>query len=214
MHVVSRRPDVLDRIRGMESIILDELNVKTLEYSGHDTALAVLRAKADFKRLGRKLGGQMKKVAQHITGLDSETIERLAGGTNVTITVDGETFELEGEDVLIERLPKEGLVVASEGAIVVALKTDVTPDLVTEGLAREFVNKVQNMRKTADFKVTQRIRVEYCGGADVQKAVAVFSEYICGETLTTACVALEGKPSDATDWDLNGFAASIAVRVV
>jgi isoleucyl-tRNA synthetase len=98
----------------------------------------------------------------------------------------------------------EGSVVAAEGGIVVALDKALTPELIEEGLAREFVNKLQNMRKTADLEVTQRIAVQFFSDEAVGRAVARYRDYILTETLSLTCEAVAGKPVDATDWDLNG----------
>ena len=113
----------------------------------------------------------------------------------------------------IERSPQEGLVVASEGDIVVALETALDADLIAEGLAREFVNKVQSMRKTADFEVTQRITVCFTGDDEVAAAVAGHASYIKDETLCVSLSAVDAA-DEATPWDLNGHAATIAVAPI
>ena len=122
-------------------------------------------------------------------------------------TVEG--FELTAEDVLVTRKPKAGMVVASEGAVVVGLETALTPELVAEGLAREFVSNVQSMRKEADFEVTQRIAVTVEADDELRAALAAHAEYVTAETLATS-LAYAACP-DAPEVDLNGHAARIAV---
>ena len=113
--------------------------------------------------------------------------------------------------VLVTRKPKPGLVVAAQGAVVVGLETALTPELVAEGLAREFVSHVQNMRKAADFEVTQRIAVTIETDAETQAAIEAHRDYVTNEILATA---LAFAPVAAEAADLNGHAAKIAVEKV
>jgi isoleucyl-tRNA synthetase len=152
----------------------------------------------------------MKKAAGAIAALPDEQVERLAAGEPLSISVDGQTVDLTAEDVTIEHLPLEGRVVAAEGCIVVALDKALTPELIEEGLAREFVNKLQNMRKTADLEVTQRIRVRFASDDAVGRAVATHRDYILTETLSVACEPVAAPLAEATEWDLNGHACAMA----
>ena len=185
----------------LDDLLLDELNIKAVEYIADETALCDVSFKANFKTLGRKCGPKMKAVAAAIAAMTS-----FSGSATV------EGFELTAEDVLVTRKPKAGMVVASEGAIVVGLETALTPELVAEGLAREFVSHVQSMRKEADFEVTQRIVVTAEVDADVQAALTTHADYVKNETLATelnfgACPDSPALP----DVDLNGHAAKIVV---
>ena len=120
-----------------------------------------------------------------------------------------EGVEIALDDVIITRAPKAGLVVASEGATVVALETTLTPELVAEGLAREFVSHVQAMRKEADFEVTQRINVTVETDAELKAALETHIEYVKGETLT---VEFAFGAVEAESVDLNGHAAKIKIQ--
>ena len=182
----------------LDDLLLDELNIKTVEYIADETALCDVSFKANFKTLGKKCGPKMKAVAAAIAAMTS-----FSGSATV------EGFELTAEDVLVTRKPKAGMVVASEGAIVVGLETALTPELVAEGLAREFVSHVQSMRKEADFEVTQRIVVTAEVDADVQAALTTHADYVKNETLATA-LSFATCP-DAASCDLNGHAAKIRV---
>ena len=164
-------------VKGLEDLIMDELNVKKVEYVSDETELCDVSYKANFKTLGKKCGSKMKAVAAGIAALKG-----FAGSATV------EGVELSSEDVLVTRSPKAGLVVASEGATVVALETTLSPELVAEGLAREFVSHVQAMRKEADFEVTQRINV-----------TVVTVEFAFGAV-------------EAESVDLNGHAAKIKIQ--
>jgi isoleucyl-tRNA synthetase len=209
LHVACRHAGLRASVAALKDIILEELNVKDAEFLAHESAFATAKAKANFARLGPRLGPLVKKAAGIVAGLGSGQVETLAGGEPLTVTVDGKDFELTPDDVVIEHLPHEGSVVAAEGGLVVALDTTLTPDLLEEGLAREFVSKLQNMRKTADLDVTRRIRVGYSGDAAVTGAVGRFMDTIATETLSVAIEAAATKGPGAADWDLNGHPCSI-----
>ena len=185
-------------VKGLEDLIMDELNVKKVEYVSDETELCDVSYKANFKTLGRKCGSKMKAVAAGIAALKG-----FAGSATV------EGVELSSEDVLVTRSPKAGLVVASEGATVVALETTLSPELVAEGLAREFVSHVQAMRKEADFEVTQRINVTVETDAELKAALETHIEYVKGETLT---VEFAFGAVEAESVDLNGHAAKIKIQ--
>jgi len=215
LHVVSRDAAILERVRALQSIVLDELNVKSLEFGDHEVELAELKGKADFRRLGPRFGPKMRQVASAISSLPAETLAELASGNPASVSIDGDEISLDPEDVIVERIPREGLVVASEGALVVALETKLDDALVEEGLAREFVNKVQNMRKTQGLEVTQRIRVTYAGEAQVVRAVAQHVQYVMAETLCTQCTDVENLSGEqGTHWDLNGHPCDIELTAL
>ncbi|MDA1043764.1 MAG: isoleucine--tRNA ligase [Verrucomicrobia bacterium] len=217
MYVVSHDAQVRGHIDALQNIMLDELNVKRVEIGDRDTALASLSAKADFKKMGPKFGPQVKKVAAAIAGLSSSALEPLlVDGQSIEVDVDGlGPVTVSAGDLVIERTPLEGLVVASDGSLVVGLDTEVTPELESEGLAREFVSKVQSMRKTAEFNVTQRIRTVFLSDQVVRDAVASFADYINAETLAHATLPGDARTAgEAVEWDLNGHACGIVVTPV
>ena len=198
-------------VKGLEDLIMDELNVKKVEYVSDETELCDVSYKANFKTLGKKCGAKMKAVAAAIAG-NAPGLAGLFGrgaGTPESPSVPIEGVEVTIEDVLVTRAPKAGLVVASEGATVVALETTLSPELVAEGLAREFVSHVQAMRKEADFEVTQRINVTVETDAELKAALETHIEYVKGETLT---VEFAFGAVDAEAVDLNGHAAKIMIK--
>ena len=211
IHIISRNVETLRRLEVLGDIILDELNVKDVVFDDDELRLATLKGKADFKRLGPRLGPKVKQAAAAIAALGDDQLEALARGEDTVMTLDQEAVTLTSDDVLIERVPKAGLVVASEGDLLVALETELTPELMAEGLAREFVNKLQNMRKTADLEVTQRINVTFHGDADVMAAVEGQLDYVKNETLALSCTAADRPASGGETWDLNGHACVIAI---
>ena len=161
--VVSHAPAILERVRRGTADILGELNVKQLQVSGDDTALVDLSAKPNLKALGKRLGPKLKEVSAALQSLGPAELRPLLVGGSLTVA--GET--LGADDVLLVRAPKPGLVVASEGAVTVALDTVLSEALKLEGLAREMVNRIQNLRKKAfPDNVSQRIRLTlWCDGA-------------------------------------------------
>ena len=182
-------------VKGLEELIEDELNVKSVVFVADETDLCDVSYKANFKTLGKKCGPKMKAVAAAIAAAKS-------------VPQECEGIEISAEDVLVTRSPKAGLVVASEGAIVVGLETALTPELVAEGLAREFVSHVQSMRKEADFEVTQRIALTVEADEETRSALEAHLDYVKNETLTTEFAFAA---TDAEAVVLNGHSTKIAV---
>jgi isoleucyl-tRNA synthetase len=185
-------------VKGLEELIEDELNVKSVVFVADETDLCDVSYKANFKTLGKKCGAKMKAVAAAIAAAKS-------------VPFDCEGFTITADDVLVTRSPKAGLVVASEGVIVVGLETALTPELVAEGLAREFVSHVQSMRKEADFEVTQRISLTVEADDETKAALEAHLDYVKNETLTTAFAFAA---TDAEAVELNGHSTKIKVEKV
>jgi len=218
LHVVSRNRATLDRINVLADLVRDELNVKQIELTDIESELVLLKAKADFKALGPRFGKQVKQVAQAIASLPETDLETLANGDAITLDLEGESVEVGAADVVIERIPRDGVVVASEGELVVALETALTPELIAEGLAREEVNKVQNLRKTMGLDVAQRITIEYDPAeldAEVRDAREQHRAYIDTETLCTGTSYVGSAEGDGWEAvDLNGHAARLRITPV
>ncbi len=186
-------------VKGLEELIEDELNVKKVEFVADETELCDITLKANFKTLGKKCGPKMKAVAAAIASKNG------AGAWPRQI----EGVEVTAEDVVVTRRPKAGLVVASAGSIVVGLETALSPALIAEGLAREFVSHVQSMRKEADFEVSQRIAVTVETDAEMEAALKAHLDYVKGEVLATDVTF--GPNGAGAETELNGHAAKIAV---
>lgn len=208
--LITRDPEAQQVLGELGELITDELNVKHLEVTPDEMGLVDLSAKANFKTLGPKLGKQMKPVAQALSQLAPEQIQEVTRGNRISVDVEGRSMEFGPEDILLQRQQKEGLLVETDDLLTVALDTELTPELLQEGLAREFVNKVQNMRKEQDLEVMNRIVVRYQASSAVQEALKAHSEFVCTETL---CDVLESVDSaSGTDWDLNGEPCRIEVK--
>jgi isoleucyl-tRNA synthetase len=178
----------IEELRKVEDVIRDEVNVKRVEYvQAGDSDVIKLKAKANFKLLGAKLGKSMKSVAARIQTLSQDEIRDFQQKGSMTLAVDGNDYLIErGEiDILAEDI--EGWLVSSEGGITVALDTQLSQALIHEGMAREFVNRIQNLRKDSGFDVTDRIQIELYDASDsLKQAVAAFTGYICEETLANS----------------------------
>ena len=197
-------------VKGLEDLITDELNVKAVEYVADETELCEVNCKANFKTLGPKCGAKMKAVAAAIAK-GGFSFHGRGSGTPESPSVVLEGVEITPEDVLVTRKPKAGLVVASEGATVVGLETALTPELVAEGLAREFVSHVQAMRKAADYEVTQRIALSVEADAELFAALKAHEAYVMGETLA---LSMDFAPVDAEEVSLNGHPTRIRTTPV
>ncbi len=175
----------LDRavVESVGDIILDEINVRAIEYIEDSNDVVKRSAKANFKRLGARLGKSMKAAAAVISQFDEEQISQLMTDGEIEIDIDGvlTRLELADVDILSEELGDWS--VAQEGFVTVALDTQVTPELLAQGFAREVVNRIQAMRKSADFMLTDRIRIEYCASGSLRDAIEEHVQLICQETL-------------------------------
>jgi isoleucyl-tRNA synthetase len=212
LHVVCRDAARRARIEAMRDLVADELNVKEVWFGADESPLAHLKAKANFRALGPLLGPDVKKAAAVIHNLGHGELERLLAGGTVAIQVGERQVELGGEQVVVQRVPKDGLAVSAAGDLVVALETRTTPELESEGLAREFVNRVQNLRKMADLEVTQRIRLRFSGDGAVARAVEAHRAYIMEETLAVDLDAASAPPVGAEATDLNGHPCAIRME--
>ena len=181
-----------DAVEQVKDVILDEINVKEIEYVEHTSEVVSRSAKPDFSRLGPRLGDLVKDVNRKVRQLDDETINEYVETGTLTLSVDGEEVELGPDDLIIQSEGIEGWLVEQEGDVTVALDTEITPELRAEGLAREAVKRIQNLRKDAGFEVTDRIDIAYEGSSQIADAVAEYRDWIRNETL-----ALELQPSDA-----------------
>ncbi|MDF7800951.1 isoleucine--tRNA ligase [Pontiellaceae bacterium B1224] len=211
MHVVCDDEKLLANIQALESLISDELNVRAVEFGTDSSELATIQAKPNFKQLGPKLGPLMKKAVPLINSLTDEQIASISAGETVAVELEGKTIKLTDADIEIVRNPKEGMAVSAEGALVVGLDTQLNDDLISEGLAREFVNKVQNLRKEMDLEITQRIHIAFSSDESIELAVASHRNYIEGETLALSCEKAANGGEKITEIDLNGHACAVSI---
>jgi isoleucyl-tRNA synthetase len=210
---VARRAEI-DELRKVEDVIRDEVNVKRVEYvEAGDSDVIKLKAKANFKSLGSKLGAMMKAVAARVQKLSQDEIRAYQTVGSLAFEIDGTNVILEHGDIEIIAEDVEGWLVSSEGAVTVALDTAMTPELLSEGMAREFVNRVQNLRKDSGFDVTDRIEIFVTSeSSELMNAVQKFAGFIQQETLANGISsnALDAE-SLSSDLDILGYAVNVQI---
>jgi len=184
--IVAKDGAVRQRVEKMAHLVLEELNVKKVEFVSDSSALTSRKAKPKFKQLGPKFGKDVNRIAAYLQALPGDKVEELESQGKLSFEVDGKAFAIELDDVEILSESAEGLAVHSENGLTVALDLCLTPDLRNEGLAREFVNRVQNMRKSAGYDVVDRIRISMKADDALQQAIDAQHEYIMSETLAEA----------------------------
>jgi isoleucyl-tRNA synthetase len=199
----------------MKDVILEEVNIKELEILEDDSTLVHKSAKANFKTIGPKFGKNVKLVAEKIKNFNPAEISIIEKGDSVTFTVDSESLSVSKEDVEILSEQISGWIVESEGGVTVAVDTQLTEDLISEGVAREFVNRIQNMRKDAGFQVTDKIKIAFNGSDTFVFAINAFSNYISAETLAEKIegnVELNG--GFMQDWKIGGDDIKIKIEKI
>lgn len=201
----------LEDYQSVEAIVRDELNIKQVEYVEAGTSDVVrMKPKPNYKTLGPRYGKQMKEVAAAVGRMTGGEIIELQRAGSLTLTAGNDTFVVFPEDVEVIHEEMQGWLVASEGTITVALDTELDSELVAEGIAREFINRVQNLRKDSGLEVTDRILLTYSGDDDLRMALEAQRGYIMEETLAEGLVSAE--LSGGVDVDLNGRLCRIALE--
>jgi len=171
------------QVQAVEDLILSETNIKQIEYITGDSDVLVKKIKPNFKTLGPKYGKIMKPLAAMINALGQEDIRKLEKGESLTLEVNGQPVALLREDVEISTQDIPGWSVTSVDNLTVALDVTITDVLRNEGLARELVNRIQNMRKDMGLEVTDRISLQIVKAVQTSEAFQLFKDYICTETL-------------------------------
>ena len=189
-------------------IIADELNVKKVDFCDDEEQLIKRSCKANFKALGARLGKEMKTAAARIAQLTGSEIGSILNGTPLKLELaDGRIEEITANDLVINREERPGLVASSENGVTIALETALTPELEAEGMARELVSKIQNLRKELKFDVTDRIEVVYSAPAEVSVMLENFKEYISSEVLAVKFVS----GTADVELDVNGVNVSVSI---
>ena len=170
------------QIKAIENLILSEVNIKEIEFLS-DTGILVKNIKPNFKTLGPKFGKMMKQIASKVGEFTQDDINKIEAEGLYNLTIDGEAIELLISDVEIITEDIPGWVVANLGTLTVALDISITPQLKEEGIARELVNRIQNLRKENNFEVTDKINVKIENNIEIISAVNNNNSYICSETL-------------------------------
>ncbi|MBR2083581.1 MAG: isoleucine--tRNA ligase, partial [Muribaculaceae bacterium] len=201
-------------IESVADLIKGEVNVKEIKLVGNDAGILVKRVKPDFKKLGPKYGKIMKALAAKITGLSQPEIAQFEKDGKLDIDVDGQmaTVELGDVEIISEDIP--GWLVANDGNLTVALDITVTEELLQEGIARELVNRIQNLRKSKKFDITDRINVTIAPDERTDAAVNAYSDYIARQVLATNIKVAPVVPGEADELDMDGWTLPVKVEKV
>lgn len=196
-----------ENIEAMSQLILDEVNVKELEFVEGD--MLEKKVKCNFRVMGKKFGKLMKAVAAAVGALSQDAINELSVNGSVQVDVDGQMVEIVREDVEIVSEDIPGWTVANDGALTVALDLEITEELKNEGMAREIVKRIQAYRKSSGFEITDHIHVVLSHDDNLQKAVEAYHDYICSQVLADK---LEfGAPESGEELDFEDFKISVDI---
>src|SRR5690606_15155383 len=173
-----------ENIQAVSGLIKAEVNVKEIQLISGDSGILVKQIKPNFKVLGPRFGKDLKAVAASISGFNQNQIKEIEQEGKISIEISGKSITLHRQDVEVSSQDIEGWLVANHDGITVALDITITPELKNEGIARELVNRIQNLRKDSGLEVTDKINVSFTKNDVIESAVAANLDYIKTETLT------------------------------
>ena len=198
-------------IEAVQSLIMNEVNVKEIRFVDGAAGVLVKKVKCDFKKLGPKFGKQMKAVAAEVAALSQEAIAELEKNGGYTLMLaDGAQAVIETTDVEIFSEDIPGWLVANEGKLTVALEVTITEELRREGVARELVNRIQNLRKSSGFEITDKINITLSKNSQTDDAVTEYKDYICNQVLGTSLV-LADEVKEGTELEFDDFSLFVSV---
>ena len=194
-------------------IILEELNIKDVEFTEDASGFITYQFKPQMRTMGPKYGKLMRPIFDAIGQMDGAAVmAQLNSGAPLTLTVQDTEVEINKEDVLIETLQKDGFVSAGDAGFTVVLDTNLSDSLIEEGFVREFISKVQTMRKDSGFEVTDHIRVYFSGSEKIAAVAASNGDEMKGQLLAETLEDTPSVPADAKEWNINGEKVSIAIE--
>lgn len=204
-----------EEVEAMSSLILNEVNVKGIKFVSNEDGVLVKRVKPDFKKLGPKYGKIMKALAGKVAGMSQKDIIEFEKVGQFTFNIDGTEaiVELADVEVISEDIP--GWLVANEGSLTVALDITVTDELKREGIARELVNRIQNIRKDKDFNITDKIAVKISSNENTDLAVEEYKEYISKQVLADSIIVADVETcEDKIELDMEDYKLAVVVEKV
>ena len=200
--------DQKTHIEAVKDLIMNEVNVKELRFV-EGSGVLVKKVKCNFRTMGKKFGKLMKGVAAAMDALSQEQIAELEQQGTIGINVEGQALSVEAVDVEIISEDIPGWLVANEGNLTVALEVELTDELRNEGMARELINRIQNIRKESGLEITDRIAVTLSPNDDVEKSIESFGEYIKTQVLADVLMV---EPNDGQEVDFDDFKLNIKVE--
>ena len=209
--IITASQEALDLLKEHDQLIKDELNVEEIEFGNNETDFVSFKAKPNFRVLGKKIGKDMplaKKLLESLSQTDLKAY--LYEGKVISLSLTEQKINLTDEDVQVERIVNENLVAANSGEVTLALDTKLNDNLISAGLAREIVNKINTMRREAKLNVTDRILVTMQTSDKVKNSFFEHEKYICEEILADQVIFHD---CQGTTWDLNGESAVISINL-
>ena len=203
-----------ESIEAVKQLILNEVNVKDMKFVDNTAGILVKRIKPDFKKLGPRYGKIMKALAAAIQQMSQEDINAFEKAGTFTLQVDGQDAVLERTDVEIISEDIPGWLVANEGRLTVALDITVTDELKKEGLARELVNRIQNLRKSSGFDITDKVNITIASSPEMDGAVTAYKDYITSQVLANSLTITTEPIADATVLDFEDFTLPVKVEKI
>ena len=198
-------------IEAVKDLIMSEVNVKEIQFVEGASGVLVKKVKCDFKKLGPKFGKQMKAVAAAVAGMSQEDIAQFEKNGSFTFSLGGGDAVVEVADVEIFSEDIPGWLVANEGKLTVALEVTVTDELRREGIARELVNRIQNIRKSSGFEITDKINITLSKNPNTDDAVNEYNSYICNQVLGNS-LTLVDEVADGTELNFDDFSLFVKVE--
>ena len=192
-------------IEAVKDLIMSEVNVKELNFVEEGKGVLVKKVKCNFRTMGKKFGKLMKGIAAQMEALDQDAIANLERVGNINLSVEGNEVVVEATDVEIISEDIPGWLVSNEGNLTVALEVELTEELVKEGMAREIINRIQNLRKESGLEITDRIKVTLAPNEQIDAAVDAFGSYIKSQVLADeiTVAANDGKEIAFEEFSLN-----------
>ena len=211
--VVSAAVDAVDatqkaHIEAVADLLRNEVNVKEVNFI-EGQGILVKKVKCNFRVMGKKFGKLMKGVAAQMSALDQDQIAAFEKAGSITLNVEGQEALVDVTDVEIISEDIPGWLVSNDGNLTVALEVELTPELKKEGMARELINRIQNIRKDSGLEITDRIRVTLAHNEETDAAVAAFADYIKGQVLADDIVVAA---NDGAPVEFDGFTLNITVE--
>ena len=200
-------------INSIKDIVMSEVNVKDIKLVDGSNGILVKRIKPDFKKLGPKCGKDMKQVAAALQNMEQEAIAQFEKAGEYTFTINEQAIVVSTDDVTIFSEDIPGWSVANDGNITIALDITLTDELISEGIARELVNRIQNLRKSSGLEITDRINLSLSASDSINQAIAEHKAYIASQVLANN-LFLTNQLSNATEVDLDGTPVFIQIEKV
>ncbi len=210
--VATTSPEIVEHVRAMHSIIIDETNIKDIEFIANDSEMLRKKAKPNFKAIGPKFGKLVKAITARVNAFTLDEINRVESEGSIVLSLDGEEVTLSREDIEIQHQDIEGWTIGADNDLVVALDTVLTDELLDEGTAREFVSKIQTLRKESGYSVTDRIVITFDSTDEaLTRAILRMESYICDETLAEKIVRATIPDGSGSRLDVNEFTCSVYI---